>query len=442
MQRRLIMNEFINPLALFRLSVLGPLVSRDRLERGELNKIINELANKTYNIPNSKRSYIGAKTITNWYHAWLKDGIDGLIPKPRSDRGTTQLCSVLQEHILNLKNANQARSLNTIISLLEKQKIIAHGEISRTTLYRFLKSQGLSKRTLNVTETIERRSFVAQYAGDIWQGDVMHGPRIQNRKTYLVSLLDDASRLIAHSAFCLGETALDVEGVLKQAILKRGLPKKLIIDNGSAYRSGSLQKICAILGIKLIYCRPYEPAGKGKIERYHRSFRELFLAELNTENIVNLSDLNNRLWAWIEQVYHQKPHAGLNNITPLERWRQDLIKIRPLDATYNIDEIFYHRLQRKVRKDGTIQWCGKLFEVPFELVGKKVILVIDPHADKALWLESESDTKLGDVTPLDPIANNNRKRLRPLPIADTKNTVNSVDLAYQNYCDSYQLDKG
>jgi len=309
-------------------------------------------------------------------------------------------------------------------------------------LYRFLKSQGLSKRTLNATETIERRSFVAQYAGDIWQGDVMHGPRIQNRKTYLVSLLDDASWLIAHSAFCLGETALDIEGILKQAILKRGLPKKLIIDNGAAYRSGSLQKICAILGIKLIYCRPYEPVGKGKVERYHRSFRELFLAELDTENIVNLSDLNNRLWAWIEQVYHQKPHAGLNNITPLERWRQDLIKIRPLDTTFNLDEIFYHRLQRKVRKDGTIQWCGQLFEVPFELVGKKVTLVVDPHANKALWLESESGTKLGDVTPLDPIANNNRKRLRPLPIADTKHTVNSVDLAYQDYCDSYQLDKG
>jgi len=114
------MTESINAIALFRLSVLGPLASRDRLERGELSKIINELANKTYNIPNSKRSYISAKTITNWYHAWLKDGIDGLIPKPRSDRGITQLNVELQEHILNLKKANQARSLNTIILLLEK----------------------------------------------------------------------------------------------------------------------------------------------------------------------------------------------------------------------------------------------------------------------------------------------------------------------------------
>ena len=58
----------------------------------------------------------------------------------------------------------------------------------------------------------------------------MHGPRVSVkgalRKTYWVSLIDDASRLIAHSAFCLGETALDIERVLKQALRRRGVPLK------------------------------------------------------------------------------------------------------------------------------------------------------------------------------------------------------------------------
>ena len=70
--------------------------------------------------------------------------------------------------------------------------------------------------------TIERRAFEAKHAGDIWYGDVMHGPHIQTpngqHKVYLVSLMDDASRLIAHSAFCHAETALEIEGVLKQAV--------------------------------------------------------------------------------------------------------------------------------------------------------------------------------------------------------------------------------
>jgi len=82
------------------------------------------------------------------------------------------------------------------------------------------------------------------------------------RKVYLVSLMDDASRLIVHSSFCFGETALDIEGVLKQALLKRGFPKRIILDNGSAYRSHSLQEICARLAIRLVYCPAYEPQGK------------------------------------------------------------------------------------------------------------------------------------------------------------------------------------
>ncbi len=82
-------------------------------------------------------------------------------------------------------------------------------------------------------------------------------------------MIDDASRLVAHSAFCLGETALDVEGVLKQALLRRGVPIKLVVDNGAAYRANTPQGICARLGIHLIFCRPNAPEGKGFVDHAH-----------------------------------------------------------------------------------------------------------------------------------------------------------------------------
>lgn len=441
------MKNTIDPIAMFRMSVLGQLIARDKLERGELNKIMDDLATKTYSIPNSNRSHISRKTIENWYHAWLKNGIEGLAPKKRSDNGKTQIVPELREKIIELKKANLSRSINTIMLLLKQQGLIGEKTLTRSTVYRFLKNRNLNKRTVNDAEIIERRSFVAEHAGDIWQADVMHGPKIQTekglRKVYLVSLIDDATRFITHSAFCLGETALDIEGVLKQSILKRGLPKKIILDNGSAYRSGSLQQICALLDIKLIYCRPYEAQGKGKLERFHRTFREQFLAELNINSIRNLDDLNDRLWAWLDQVYHRREHSGLNNKTPLEIWRQELIHVRqPGVMASSIDDIFYHRHKRTVRKDGTVQWNGSFFEVDFNLVGKKVILVVDPHAEKALWIESEDGVNLGPVTLLDKISNNRRIRSRPTLIQPTtqKNNINSVDLAYQQYCDSYKFD--
>ena len=62
---------------------------------------------------------------------------------------------------------------------------------------------------------------------------------------------------------------------------------------------------------------------KGKIERFHSTFRKQFLNEIDISNISGLDDLNVRLWAWLEQVYHCRPHEGLQGKTPIDRWRED-----------------------------------------------------------------------------------------------------------------------
>jgi putative transposase len=442
------MSKPVHPLALFRLQVLGPLTSRGQLEHGEIKAIVRELAAKNYNIPDSRRTHLSAATITRWYYDWQRGGIEALAPTTRNDKGRTQLPAEVQHTVLQLKKDNPARSLNTIISMCEMQGIVAKDSLSRASIHRFLQQQQLSKRVIADPHTVERRSFVATHANDIWHGDVLHGPVIQTsvgcRKTYLVSLIDDASRLIVHSAFCLGETAIDVEGVLKQAILKRGLCAKIIIDNGPAYRSETLQAICALLNIRLVYCRPYEPQGKGKLEKFHSTFRSQFLNEIDIKKIAGLDDLNMRLWAWLDQVYHRRSHDGLQGKAPIDRWRADLIHIRTLGSIANkIDDIFYHRHKRSVRKDGTVSWEGSLYEVPFKLVDEEVILVVDPHTEVALKVESVFGDDLGPVTLLDKIANLNRKRQRPhsLPKAALKSGINSVELALEEYKRLYEITK-
>jgi putative transposase len=284
--------KVVDPVALFRLSVLGPLVSRERLERGELQQIIRELAQRDYAIPGSRRCLVGEKTIEAWYYAWRRDGIEGLTPKPRNDRGVSKLPVAVQAAVVKAKRENPRRSIRQIRQLLESSGTVARGTLSRSAIHRLLQHQGLSRMTGSSSAPEEHRRFVAEFANGIWYGDVMHGPTVtvngRRRKVYLVTLMDDASRLIAHSAFCTGETALDIEGVLKQAVLKRGLPRKLVVDNGPAYRAATLQGICARLDIRLIYCRPYAPEGKGKLERWHRTFREQFLSELDTSGIKGL----------------------------------------------------------------------------------------------------------------------------------------------------------
>lgn len=437
----------VDPQALFRLSVLGPLVSRERLERGELKRLVAELAQREYAIPGSRRHRLGAKTIEAWYYAWRRLGLEGLVPKTRVDRGRSRIEPALQEAILAAKRDNPRRSTQQILRLLQAQGLPGAQALSRSALHRLLQQHGLSRVAGTSGQPEERRSFAAEFAGTIWYGDVMHGPRIavkgplkgQVRKTYLVSLFDDASRLVVHSAFCLGETALDIEGVLKQALLKRGVPIKLVVDNGAAYRASTLQGLCARLGIQLIFCRPYAPEGKGKLERWHRTVREQFLSELDERRIHDLSDLNARLWAWLEQVYHRTEHSGLGGMTPLARYQRDLPRIRSLGArAAQLDALFHHRVQRLVRKDGTVSYLGQRFEVPFELAGHGIKLVVDPHARRVVGVEDDRCQSLGQATPLDAVANSHRKRRKSVPTdpasaLGARQGANLVEIAHARY---------
>lgn len=413
-----------HPMALFRLSVLGALASREQLAHGELKIILRQLASVSYQIPGTQRVHLSEKTLEAWYYAYQKNGLDGLTPKTRSDAGRSKMAPELQKAILQAKYNQPNRSITSIITLLEMQGIAAKGTLKKSTLHRVLKNAGISRLRADDTVKEEKRSFVAEFANDLWQGDVMHGPKIMLngrwRKTYLVSLMDDASRLLVHSAFYLAEGAIEIENVLKQAVLKRGLPKKIIIDNGPAYRAKTLQAVCARLHIYLVYCRPYHPEGKGKLEKWHRTVRAQFLAEINMKQIAGLNDLNARLWVWLEKLYHTRVHSGLDGLTPLQRYQQDLNSIRPLGRlAEQLDDLFLHRHTRKVRKDGTVSYEGKRFEVPYEHSGSTISLVVDPLTRQPVGIESKSGQPLDGITPLDAVANNQRRRCRNRPNATT-----------------------
>src|SRR3546814_12950245 len=94
--------------------------------------------------------------------------------------------------------------MRQIRELLEAAGSVAAGSLSRSAIHRLLQQQGLSRIDGSASQLEEKRSFVAEFAGSIWYGDVMHGPAIpvagRQRKVYLVSLLDDASLLITPSA--------------------------------------------------------------------------------------------------------------------------------------------------------------------------------------------------------------------------------------------------
>ena len=123
-------------------------------------------------------------------------------------------------------------------------------------------------------------------------------------------------------------------------------------------------------------------------------------------------------------------------MTPLARYQRDLPRIRTLGAkATQLDALFHHRIKRFVRKDGTVSYLGERFEVPYELSGKTVRLVVDPHTGRVVGVEDDSGKSLGEATPLDAVANIKRTRRKPEPVADmsARNGPNLVEIAHARY---------
>jgi hypothetical protein len=160
--------------------------------------------------------------------------------------------------------------------------------------------------------------------------------------------------------------------------MRRGIPKRLYVDNGSAFRSHHLALCCAKLGITLIHARAYQPQGKGKQERWFRTARMAFLPQLREADVSSLDALNRRLWTWVEGEYHQTPHRGLSGMTPFDAWASRSDEVRLPDDAASTRELFLFEQKRKVHKDRTLSLEGTLYEVDAALVGETVTVRFDP----------------------------------------------------------------
>jgi hypothetical protein len=190
----------------------------------------------------------------------------------------------------------------------------------------------------------------------------------RRRKAYLIAFIDDHSRLIPQAAFYLSENLDAFLNAFEQALLKRGLPRKLYVDNGSAYRSRQLEHTCAQLSIALIHARAYQPQGKGKIERFFRTVRMQFLPTLPAE--MSLTALNASWQLWLT-TYHQRRHSA-TGCSPWQRFAEHMQCLRT--APENLTDYFRIVARRTVAKDRSITLEGRLYEAPVPLIGKRIEL--------------------------------------------------------------------
>jgi len=324
------MNEEIKKrIAEFRFGVIHDLVGGRKLPRGEKERLLREKTSSDWEIPYSGRSYLSRSTILNWVKKYEESGrrLESLYPEERQDKGKTR---ALDEEtalaLVNLRKEFRGATLPVILQKAKERGIIApHLSISPATLYRLFKNQEQEEEAVPP----DRRRFEAELPNDIWQSDSMHGPKVEvagkMKQSYLFAFIDDRSRLIPHAEFYLQERLDSYLDALRKALSKRGLPRKLYVDNGPTFRSRQLSHITAELGIALIHSRPYQPEGRGKIERWFKTVRMQFLSTLPEG--LTLEEINDRLQKWIEEVYQVSKHSTTGE-TPLNRYLKQVHLVR------------------------------------------------------------------------------------------------------------------
>ncbi len=360
--------------AVFRFGIIHDMVGGTRLDFGERERLLREKCARKWEIPHSNQTRISRSTILRWVGMYLKEGrkLEALYPRGRNDSGKSR---VLDEEtglaLVQLRRQLPAVRVTELVKQMHERRLVTDGVgLSLSTAYRFLHRHGLMAKE---PVAVDRRKFEAELPNDLWQSDVMHGPLLsigeKRRKSYLIAFIDDHSRLITHGRFYVSEGLDCFMVAFSDAVSRRGLPRKLYVDNGAAFRSRQLEYTTAALGIALVHARPYQPAGKGKIERFFKTVRTRFLPCFKGDT---LEEINEAFDLWLEHEYHQRTH-GSTGQTPFKRFTQRMECLR--QAPDNLREFFRKTVRRRVNKDRSVVVDRRLFEAPVELIGKRVELL-------------------------------------------------------------------
>jgi transposase InsO family protein len=337
-------------------------------------------------------------------------GIDSLMSKTRKD--------IHIPRVLNNEAIKQIHKIKDkypyITGKLVYQKLIDEGiikvsETSQATVLRYIRENNLKPNQLSGTV---RKAYEMEYANDCWQSDTSHGPVItvdgKKKQTYLITFIDDASRLILHGEFFFNDNAVNMQTVFKKAISKYGVPKRIFVDNGGTYKNDQLRLICASLGTQLIHTKAYSPESKGKIERSFRTIKDNWLNGADWNTFTDLEDLNTQLNIYLNENYSNVIHSSIEQ-TPRNRFLKDSDKIKYIPKE-KLDDHFLHRVARTVNNDATIQLHSRFFEVPQKYIGRHINIRYSPINLDVAYVFNENNVMTDTVYPLKRVDNSKIKR--------------------------------
>ncbi len=403
--------------ARFRFAVIGGLLSSPP-ESGQLQPALQALAQKSYQHPlvPDVRISPGFSTIERWYYQAkdAPDPIAALGRKQRSDAGRRTAIGRPLKDTLATQYGTYPRwtvqlHYDNLVALAE-QRTELRPLPSYKTVLRCMRENGWLRRcgpthpsagqlrALERRERREVRSYEASHVHALWHLD-FHQARVRLldesgswHHPIALAILDDHSRLCCHLQFYLAETAECLVHGLIQAILKRGLPRALMTDNGAAMLAEETRQGLSRLAIVHETTLPYSPYQNGKQEVFWATMEGRLIAMLRGLDQLTLSFLNRAAQAWVEQDYHRSLHREIG-AAPLQRMLDGPTAARPAPDTDTLRLAFTRQMIRTPRHgDATVVVDGVRYELPPSFAHLRTVTLRSPGWDKRMMVLVDPQT--------------------------------------------------
>lgn len=369
---------------------------------------LSRISARQHMLPDGSLRRFSTATLRSWLRSYQREGLEGLNPKTRSDKGSFRcLDDDTAEIIARHRVQHRALSVKLFHQILHDDGLLPEGKtVCEATLRRFLKSRGLDKPVRGPGKA--RAKYEMPHPNDLWVADFMHGPKVQTqagkRKAILCATIDDHSRLITGSRFAFTEDTGDILRTFATAIATYGVPKRFYCDNGPAFISHHLTEACGRIGCALLHSEPFDSPSRGKVERFFRTVRARCLPLLTDTDLASIETLQERFEAWLRDDYHLRRHGGIN-MKPLDRFlagaEETLItRLSP----HEIDHAFMGRITRVVRNDATVKIDCTFYELPPEFIGARVDIRF-PITNPEQLILYRDDQPVTPIQPVDPIDN-------------------------------------
>jgi len=297
---------------------------------------------------------VSRSSFYEWYRRYAEDGVDGLADRSRCperfwNRIPDSERQAIVEHALDRPELS---CREVAVDITDRKGWF----VSESSVYRILKSAGLVvSPVFAVHSSADRFQHPTARINELWQTDFTYFKISGWGWYYLSTVMDDYSRMILAWALCSSMSAEDVKATLDRAIEFTGVDEapvtvrpRLLSDNGPCYISRSLCEYLQDAGMEHTRGRPFHPMTQGKIERYHRSMKNIILLD----NYYLPMELEAEITRWVNYYNTERYHESLGNITPRDKYlgraekiqrRRRRIKERTLNQRRNANRVQQNR---------------------------------------------------------------------------------------------------